>query len=318
VEARISAFGEDVYQITLTPPLEGFGEFISAWLVTGRPAFLVDVGPGSTAQELIRAVESLGAARLDYILLTHIHLDHAGAVGRVSGRFPAARIVCHPEAVPHLLDPSRLWHGSRKVLGEVALGYGPVDPVPRERLVSADGFAADGIRAVMTPGHASHHVSYAAPGCLFAGEACGVHYTLGGGMDYMRPATPPVFLMATALASIERLVALNPSRMALGHHGMMPDGAGLLRRHREQLLFWEERIGARLEGFRGEDPAESCLQGLLAEDPRLENFPRLTPSAQRRERYFLKNSIIGFLGWLSSNPRTPKHPNTQIPKHPNT
>ena len=301
MDPNINAVAEGVYQITLTPPLEGFADFISAWLVTGRPAFLVDVGPGSTVNQLLRALDSLRISHLDYILLTHLHLDHAGAAGTISRRFPGARMVCHEKGIAHLIDPAQLWEGTRKVLGPVAAGYGPLDPVPAERLIAAQGFSADGIAAVITPGHAPHHVSYFTASGLFAGEACGVRYLLGEGREYLRPATPPRFFLNVALASIDGLIAHSPGRMLIGHFGMTEDGTGLLKRHRNQLLFWEKWLSREAERYPSEEVVESCAEGLLVEDPCLAAFHDFPAPARKRERYFLKNSINGFLGWLKDS-----------------
>jgi len=298
---KINVVEDGICQITLTPPIEGFADFISAWLVRGRPSFLVDVGPASTAGQLLTALDTLGVTQLDYILLTHIHLDHAGAIGQVSDRFPHARIVCHEKGIPHLVDPTKLWEGTRKVLGAVADGYGPLDPVPPERFVPAQGFTADGIAALITPGHAPHHVSYVTPACLFAGETCGVWYRFAGGHEYVRPATPPTFFMNAALGSIDALIARAPERMVVGHFGMIEDGGNLLTRHREQLVFWERWIGDRIGGTTGDAAIQLCMEGLLAEDPLLSAFDQFPPPAQKRERYFMGNSINGFLGWLMNS-----------------
>jgi len=301
LEPKISAVKDGIYQITLTPPIEGFADFISAWLVQGQPSFLVDVGPASSAGQLLTALDTLGVTRLGCILLTHIHLDHAGAIGQVSARFPQARIICHEKGIPHLVDPAQLWERSRKVLGALADGYGPLDPVPPERFVPAQGFSADGIAALITPGHAPHHVSYRTPACLFAGEACGVWYRFAGGHEYMRPATPPRFFMNAAIGSIDALIACAPTRMVVGHFGMLEDGTGLLTRHREQLLFWEKWIGDRIGRPTGEATVSRCMEGLLAEDPLLSAFDQFPPPAQQREKYFMGNSINGFLGWIRNS-----------------
>lgn len=300
LESYITDAGGGVYQIILTPPLEGFTDFISAWLVKGPPTFLVDVGPASSADQLTHALAALAVSRLDYILLTHVHLDHAGAVGHLARRFPAATIVCHPKGIPHLVDPSRLWEGTRNVLGSVALGYGPLEPVPAERFVDAQGFAAGGITALLTPGHAAHHVSYFTAPALFVGESCGVLYKIAGGPDYMRPATPPTFFMNTALDSLDALIAAAPDRMAVGHFGMWEHGGALLRRHREQLLFWEQWMSAHSASYPADEAVQCCAEGLLSEDPLLASFTSFSKPAQERERYFLKNSVSGFLGWVSA------------------
>jgi glyoxylase-like metal-dependent hydrolase (beta-lactamase superfamily II) len=301
VDPPINAVADGVFQITLTPPLDGFTDFINAWVVTGRPSFLVDVGPGSTAAQLVHALDNLVIARLDYILLTHIHLDHAGAAGAISRRFPEARVVCHAKGIPHLVDPRQLWEGSRKVLGPVAEGYGPLDPIPAERFIAAQEFRSDGITALLTPGHAAHHVSFWTDRGLFAGETCGVHYKLGADRDYLRPATPPRFFMNVALASIDALIAHGPARMMVGHFGAVEDGLGLLNRHRRQLLFWEKWLAQKVERYAAAETLEACADGLLAQDPCLAAFNAFPPPAQRRERYFLKNSINGFLGWIQNS-----------------
>ncbi len=303
---RIESFDGGIDLIHLTPPLEGFADFIGVWLHAGPPAFLVDVGPAATAEDLLAALCARGVARLDYLLLTHIHLDHAGAAGRIAAAFPQAAVVCHAKALPHLADPGRLWEGSRKVLGEVADGYGRPEPVEPGRLLPAERLVAGPIRALETPGHAVHHVSYLTPAALFIGEAAGVWYPMGGGEGYQRPATPPPFFLDSALASLDALLALAPGRTAVGHLGLCPDGRALIARHRRQLVFWEAWLARRLDRFPEDDAARAALEGLAAEDPLLANLPRFPPAARRREEYFLSNSLAGIIGWVRSARRVPQ------------
>ncbi len=108
---------EKLYLIALTPPLQGFDRFIGTWLYTGPPAFLVDVGPAATSATLLRALGDLGIRHLDYLLLTHIHIDHAGGIGEVATAFPQALVVGHARGLPHLVQPDRLWQNSLKSLG---------------------------------------------------------------------------------------------------------------------------------------------------------------------------------------------------------
>jgi hypothetical protein len=93
--------------------------------------------------------------------------------------------------------------------------------------------------------------------------------------------------------------------MLIGHFGMTPDGAGLLKRHRDQLLFWEKWLSREAQRYSPQEVVEGCAEGLLAEDPRLAAFRDFPAAARKRERYFLKNSINGFLGWLSAQKAEP-------------
>ena len=105
--------------ITLVPPIIGFEDFIGVWLYQGETTFIVDVGPSSTANALLDILAQHQIEDLDYILLTHIHLDHAGGIGTVTERFPKTPIVCHARGISHLADPTRLWEGTLKTLGSI-------------------------------------------------------------------------------------------------------------------------------------------------------------------------------------------------------
>jgi hypothetical protein len=103
-----------------------------------------------------------------------------------------------------------------------------------------------------------------------------------------------------ALASVDTLIERAPSRMMIGHFGMVENGDQLLKRHRGQLLFWEKWLAPKTVGGSAAGALEICVEGLLQEDPCLAAFNAFPEPAQRRERYFLKNSINGFLGWLKN------------------
>jgi glyoxylase-like metal-dependent hydrolase (beta-lactamase superfamily II) len=292
--------------IPLRPPIAGFSNFIGAWLHCGQPRFLVDPGPSATLPELLRAMAQRGVQALDFILLTHIHLDHAGGVGELAAEIADAPIVVHPGGIAHLMEPTRLWEGTIKTLGATGRAYGPMRAVAAERLVSAENFCARGISAHLTPGHAAHHVSYLFQDLLFAGEAGGVSLALEDGEDYLRPATPPRFYLDTALESLETLIALRPRRVAYGHYGLRTRGWERLQRHREQLRLWE-RLLRQMQPGPGQAPlaAEACLEAVLRGDPLLRAFVRLPAEIQARERGFLLNSVRGFLGWLEAGAQHP-------------
>ena len=281
--------------------MNGYENFINAWLYLGEPRFLVDVGPASTVETLFKCLEQLGVSDLDYILLTHIHLDHAGAIGEVAAKFSGTPIVCQAAGIPHLIDPKRLWEGSQKVLGETALGYGPITAVADERLVDAAEFNDPAIDVIQTPGHAVHHVSFIKDDYLFAGETAGVWMDVGSAGEYLRPATPPRFFLDTAISSLERLIAAAPRWLCYGHFGIADSARERLERQRDQILFWEQAIGELLKGLEpADDVEEKCARMLLAEDPLVKNFDALPPVVREREAYYIRNSVRGFRGWIES------------------
>ena len=298
MNAKLDSIKEDLSLITLNPPIDGFENFISAWLFQGEITFLVDVGPATTADGLLAVLAEAGVENLDYILLTHIHLDHAGAIGQIAAAFPDTPIVCHPAGIPHLIEPARLWEGTRKVLGDTADGYGPIQPVAGERFLDAQEFASKGIEPVITPGHASHHVSYRSQNYLFAGETGGVYYAISAQRFYLRLATPPRFFFDTAVDSIDKLIATNPGNLCYGHYGMVEDGVGKLKTTRQQLFSWKAIIADEIKRSDDEQLMTACLERLLQEDLLVANLEHLPETAKARETYFLKNSLKGFIGYL--------------------
>ena len=306
--ATVHHFAPHLFLIVLVPPIRGFQDFIGAWLVDGPDAaYLVDVGPAATADQLTEALARLGVDHLDYICLTHIHIDHAGAVGHLAEQFPLTPVVCHPKGTPHIVDPERLWQGTVKTLGETGRAYGRMLPVDPSRIATERHLASAPFRLLDTPGHSPHHYAIAAENYIFAGEAGGVCLPLPSGDRYLRPATPPRFFLEPSLASIDRLIAADPAAVCYGHFGLHEDGLNMLSRHREQLLFWEKTLTAEVDGgaMIGGDVADRWVDLLLSNDPNLHGFTQLPPEVQKRERGFLQNSVKGFAGYLGSGKGTP-------------
>ncbi len=293
---RIHPYDPGLYLIALTPPLTGFGDFMGIWFFEGPPRILVDVGPAATTTQLLAALEQVGANRIDYILLTHIHIDHAGGLAAIAAAFPQALIVAHSRGLPHLADPARLWAGSRKTLGKTAEAYGPIEAVAAERLAAAEDLADSRIETLCTPGHAPHHVSYRLGELLFAGEAGGVCLAVEGAQDFLRPATPPRFRLQTALGSLDALIALNPGKICYSHFGLREDAGCQLRAHREQLLLWQQIVADETPRHPKGRAENACLQRLMREDHRLEAFRHLPAAVRQREQGFLHNSLRGFMG----------------------
>ncbi len=283
------------------PSLPGFRKFISSWLYRRDGfAFLVDPGPLSTIPRLLSELRRLGVERLDFILLTHIHIDHAGGTGALLAEFPEAQVVCHPEGVRHLAAPEKLWQGTLQVLGKTAETYGEIVAVPAERLFSAAEISKVGVRAFLTPGHAPHHACYLLGDLLFAGEVAGVRSEVAEGI-YMRPATPPRFLLPVALDSLDRMLALQPRRMVFAHYGVVENAMEHLQIGRRQLLLWVRGVAATAAVVAAERE-ETFFAWLLEHDPVFRNIHQLPPDLYARERVFFANTLRGMSDYVESLP----------------
>ena len=300
MKSETQKIADDLFLIPLDLPGAGFTEFISAWLYRGEKTFLIDVGPSTTATNLLSTLQELNVDHLDYILLTHIHLDHAGAIGEIAEAFPQTPIICHETAIPHLTDPSKLWEGTKKVLGSMAMSYGPVQAVAANRLLDVNQFRDEGMTAIITPGHAPHHISFQAGNYLFAGETGGIYISLPENKFYMRPGTPPRFFLDIALQSVDALIKSQPKIICYSHFGINENALAMLEMHREQLLRWEMLIKDEIQSAAAKDRTAACLKRLFSEDPLMATFDQLAPDIQERERYFLHNSVNGYLGYLDS------------------
>jgi len=279
------------------PDLEGFRQFISAWLYREeRFTLLVDPGPLSTIPHLLGELRRHQIERLDYILLTHIHIDHAGGTGALLREFPEARVICHPAGIRHLVSPEKLWQGTQKVLGKLAGMYGEILPVPADRIAFEEEIGTTGLRAFLTPGHAPHHCCYLIGDLLFAGEVAGVRCEVPQGI-YMRPATPPRFLLQVALDSLDRMMALAPRRMVFAHYGLTDAALEHLRIGRRQLLLWV-RGAVETASAEPSQKEERISAWLMEHDEIYRRITQLPPDIQSRERYFLGNTLRGMIEYV--------------------
>ncbi|MEO5828942.1 MAG: MBL fold metallo-hydrolase [Rhodanobacter sp.] len=208
--------------------------FDAAYLIVenGRGAF-IDCGTNHSVPRMLGALETAGLAAddVDWLILTHVHLDHAGGAGELIAHLPNAKLVVHPRGARHMIDPSALWAGASAVYGEAAMveNYGRLRPIPAERVIEAtDGYEVDlagrVLRMLDAPGHARHHnaIYDARANVCFTGDVFGLSYrdfdSAAG--PFILPTTSPVQFDPDALhASIRRLIALKPTAMYLTHYG---------------------------------------------------------------------------------------------------
>ena len=283
-------------QIKIKQDMPGFEDFFSSRVLLGNINMVVDLGPKRSVHRLIQSLQSMSIERLDYVLLTHIHIDHAGGLFDILEQFPMVKAICHEKGIKHLVDPSRLWQGSLQTLGRLAEDYGVVKPVKKEQLIAHVDADIPGLRIIETPGHAAHHLSYIYEGTLFAGEAGGNYFKVGE-LEYLRPATPPRFFLEEFLTSIKRLLDLGNQRICYAHVEENPDSSIMLKRFYNQLLCWREIIEKEL--IKSSDNLEArCVEGVLQKDPELGGFVAMQPDTQARERMFIGNSVRGYLDFF--------------------
>ncbi len=281
------------------PTLPGFRRFVSSWCWQNQKCrVLIDPGPLSTIPLLLDRLQAAGIDQLDYILLTHIHIDHAGGTGELLKQFPTAQVICHPEGVRHMVAPEKLWQGSLKVLGKTAEAYGEIIPVPPNRIGFAEQLEGTGIRAYLTPGHAQHHCCYLDDKLLFAGELAGVRSEVTQGI-YMRPATPPRFLLDIALDSIDRMIALKPEQMIFAHYGQVDDALTHLEIGRQQLRLWV-RGAANVRTLQEQKREQAFYHWLLEQDLHFALIEQLPEDLRQREREFIGNSLRGMAEYVAN------------------
>ena len=253
----VTPLGHEVFQIDTR--MAGYEGITAGYLIRGDRPCLVETGTAPSAPVVRDALAGLGigAGDLATVVVTHIHLDHAGGAGDIAAMFPAAQVVVHQRGARHLADPSKLMAGARMVYGRALERiFGVLAPVPAERIVALDDTGTvdlGGGRRLdshYSPGHAKHHVGLvdSDTGDLYVGDAAGVYLPDTGDV---RPATPPPdFDVETALASLRKFAALRPSRLMFSHYGPVAQVGETLDRSAEEITVWvEETRQARAAGL---------------------------------------------------------------------
>jgi len=250
---------------------------IASYLLAGNAEVaLVDTGPSTTIASLLDGIRAAGFTPEDitHLLLTHVHLDHAGASGSLIGLLPNAMVYVHEIGAPHLIDPTKLISSARRIYGaDMDHLWGTIEAVPEARLRTMrdnDTLVVAGRRldVIYAPGHAVHQVAFhdAAAAAIFTGDAAGVRLQ---GIDYVRPPTPPPDLnLEDWSATIDRLLALDARVLYLAHFGPTTDPPRHFAALRQRLYAWGELV---LAGMRaGQD--EAHIRGLLIS----QSLPELT------------------------------------------
>lgn len=237
--------------VTVDTKMAGRPQVTSAYLVRAREPALIETGPTTSLEAVLAGLRELGLGPDDlaHVIVTHIHLDHAGGAGHLVRDFPKATVWVHDRGAPHMADPTKLVASAGRVYGEERMRrlFGPVDPVPADRIRSlGDG---DRVRlgdrtldVLYTPGHASHHVALAdsVTGAVWTGDALGIHLPEVG---VLRPATPPPDIDVEASEqSVARIRDRARSLLLFSHYGPVSEVDELCEIAVGRLRRWAEVV----------------------------------------------------------------------------
>lgn len=287
---------------------QGRKEVVAAYLlVSDDDLALIETGPGSTIEHLDRAMKRLGFTFHDLttVIVSHIHLDHAGAAGLIAGENPTVKVYVHPFGAPHLIDPTKLIASATRIYGDQMVPlWGAFEPIHPDQVVALEDdqtlrVAGRSLQVIFTPGHAWHHVAVLdrSTGTLFTGDVAGVRMP---GQRYACAPTPPPDLDPGAWAtSVARMQALAPRRLCLTHFGPVYDPVYHLDRVMPEVTTFVD-LGVELfERGADQDRVRQAISARMAADlgtgdPEvLANYELATPAymaAMGIDRYYRKRT----------------------------
>lgn len=241
--------GGEVFEIDTL--MGGHAGITAGYLIRSERPCLIETGTALSAPTVVASLSALGIGSEDLatVVVTHIHLDHAGGVGDIAAAFPRAQVVVHERGARHLVDPTKLVASAHRVFGPVMDElFGDLRPTDAERVVALgetgtiDLGGGRRLDAFYAPGHASHHVGLLDPdtGDLYTGDAAGVYVPEA---DELRPATPPPdFDLDLALASMDRMRQVRPERLLFAHYGPVTAVDSALDRSEAVLRQWVDMV----------------------------------------------------------------------------
>lgn len=304
---RTLALDEGIIQIDTE--MAGLDQTVAAFFVPGERPAIIETGPATVASNLTAGVDQIGVPREDvaYLVVSHIHLDHAGGAGDLMDAFPNALVVVHVEGARHMADPTKLMASAARVFGDKLATFGPLSPVPADRLMAVEpGAILDlggrSLEIVEATGHARHHMAIqdSASGVIFVGDAMGVFLPEAG---ILRPATPPPdFDLEIALGTLRRFRERDPRGLYLTHFGPAPADRDLLAESEERLI----RYGAIIREAMNESEDLDFLAERLRERT-WEDYAAVHDKPELLEKFEALNaftsSAAGYLRYFQTSGR---------------
>jgi glyoxylase-like metal-dependent hydrolase (beta-lactamase superfamily II) len=297
--------GKKLYLVELETG--GFKNLICSYIVKGAKIVLVESGPTSSVPNLLEGLKELNVKfeDVEYVAVTHVHLDHGGGAGTLLKHLPNAKILVHPRGMTHLVNPERLWPSAQVVLGFVSEIFGKPEPVAKERIipVTEGTFDLDDgakLTVIETVGHASHNLSFyeSLNGGVFPGDAAGTYFPE---FDLVMPTTPPPFHLEAALASLDKLITLNPTALYYSHFGKASNAVQRLKDYKLQLQLWAKIAEA---GVRQNQSLEQIRDRIIAQDIVMHQLADYLKTHRIYSKTALGNSIQGFIDYAKQTQAT--------------
>lgn len=284
----------------------GFRNLIASYVLTGDKIAIVETGPTSSIGNLLSGLEELGVKQqnIAYVAVTHVHVDHAGGAGTLLKDLPYAKVLVHSRGLPHLVDPKRLWAATKETLGEVAEMLGEPESVAESRvLVASEGAVFElgqglSLKVMEAPGHAAHSVSYHEPlnEGIFPGDSAGAYLPE---FDTVFPTTPQPYRPDYALASLDKLINLNPKILFYSHFGASSEAVKRLRAYQVQIKRW---LNTATEGVKRGDSEEAIREAILSGDETIQRAVPLLKANPVHRKTLIENSVRGFVEF-AKNPQ---------------
>ncbi len=277
---------------------------VGAYLVKGPKPALVDCGYASSYESVLAGLAEAGVMPSDvrYLVPTHVHLDHAGAAGRLVREMPNVEVIAQERGVPHLVDPARLVESATKVFGKAIMDlYGAPDPIPAERVTAVGEEAhldlGDGLTATLihSPGHAPHQLTAFLDDtkALMTADAVGIVYP---GMKALIPTTPPPsFNPSELLATLNSIRQTTPAELLVPHFGVRKDVEWVFDRTGELVKEWVAKVKVMWKEGMTLDQASELMEKEVVSDSRVEELPIYAKVSVRA-------SVMGIMHYFDKNP----------------
>jgi glyoxylase-like metal-dependent hydrolase (beta-lactamase superfamily II) len=276
----------------------GIKNLICSYIINTKKPWLIESGPTNSVPNLLTALKELSIPfkEIEYVAVTHVHLDHGGGAGTLLKHLPNAKILVHPRGMPHLIDPERLWPSSQAVLGFISEIFGKPEPIAKDRIIPVTEGSYDlgdgaKLSVIETLGHASHNLSFfeSINNGIFPGDAAGTYIPK---FKVVVPTTPPPFLPEIALASLDKLIALSPSVLYFSHFGKANNAVQRLRDYRKQIQLWAEIAE---DGVQRNQSLEQIRDRIIKEDRVMDQIADFVRNHRIYSKTMLENCVRGFI-----------------------